>query len=56
MIYRKVDADYIARHDSKHRLRCYGLDLSQVEHKEIKPVVLEGEHSFGNFPRLKRSL
>ena len=42
MIYRRVDADYIARHDSKHRLRCYGLDLSQVEHKIIHPVILEG--------------
>lgn len=42
MIYRRVDEDFIARHDSKHRLRCYGLDLSQVEHKEIKPVGLEG--------------
>ena len=42
MIYRRVEEDYIARHDSKHRLRCYGLDLSGVENKEIKPVVLEG--------------
>jgi hypothetical protein len=42
MIYRKVDEDYIARHDVSHRLRCYGLDLSTVEHKEIKPVILEG--------------
>ena len=42
MVYRRVTEDYIARHDSKHRLRCYGLDLSGVENKEIKPVVLEG--------------
>ena len=41
MIYRLVDADYIARHDAKHRLRCYGLDLSRVEHKPIAPVGLE---------------
>lgn len=42
MVYRKIDPDYVARHDSRHRLRCYGLDLSQVEHKPIQPVALEG--------------
>jgi len=41
MIYRKIDEDYIARFDSKHRLRCYGLNLSKVLDRPIMHVSLE---------------
>ena len=41
MVYRRVDADYIAKFDSKHRLRCYSLHLDKVLDRPIRPVILE---------------
>tara|TARA_R100000655_G_scaffold6827_3_gene19170 strand:- start:89 stop:1105 length:1017 start_codon:yes stop_codon:yes gene_type:complete len=42
MVYKTIDAEYIARHDSKHRLRCYGLNLDKIQDRPLWPVRLEG--------------
>ena len=42
MVYKRVDDAYIAKHDSKHRLRCYAITgLDQVRDRQIYPVELE---------------
>ena len=42
MRYQLCDDAYIARHDKRHRLRCYAVvDLDAVAHKPMAPVTLE---------------